>query len=352
MSEVRRKPLLSVQYLRALAVLMVVFHHARTDIPWLYNPLVHFNGGARGVDIFFVISGFIMYVAARDEPPATFAWRRFVRVVPLYWAATTVLLLYHLASSDWAPATLATHYVKSMLFVPQWSLGIQGKIFPLLIPGWSLEYEMFFYLLFGVAIYARRLVPIVSAAIIVLVTAGAIFDFRSPVLISFTNPRLLALLAGVWIGVCYRRFTFRNMALALPVGLALLLLFADAPPAWRTLPAAAIVVGALSLERSLPRLPRLKLLGDASYSIYLSHPFTLIFVDIAVKALPIQGVAQFATFMGLALILCPSAGVICHLLVERPLLNRLGAHIGGARPAGSPPVPDGERRAPARVRIR
>ena len=75
-----RQSFASVQYLRAVAALLVVLHHARSPKPWLFNPLEDFMGGTTGVDIFFVISGFIMFTAARSEQVGTFVWRRLVRV--------------------------------------------------------------------------------------------------------------------------------------------------------------------------------------------------------------------------------------------------------------------------------
>ena len=88
----------SIQYLRAFAALAVVFHHARNPHSWLYPGLAGVGLGQSGVDLFFVISGFIMYVAARKLSVNEFVGRRLVRIVPLYWVATLLFVLLTVAS--------------------------------------------------------------------------------------------------------------------------------------------------------------------------------------------------------------------------------------------------------------
>ena len=75
--------LLTIQYLRGIASVMVVLHHIRNPWPNLYNPLQTFDMGEAGVDIFFIISGVVMYVSSRVEAPAVFVGLRLIRVAPL-----------------------------------------------------------------------------------------------------------------------------------------------------------------------------------------------------------------------------------------------------------------------------
>ena len=86
------RQIISLQYLRAVAALLVVFHHVRNPGNGLFNPISHWNFGQAGVDMFFLISGYIMYAVARQERPVRFLQRRIVRIVPLYWIATLFLL--------------------------------------------------------------------------------------------------------------------------------------------------------------------------------------------------------------------------------------------------------------------
>jgi exopolysaccharide production protein ExoZ len=147
-----RSSLLGIQYLRGIAALMVVFHHAIN-----YITAYTWTGmGATGGDIFFVISGFIMaYTCSREPRPgesrglasADFLLKRFVRVVPLYWLAMMVSwraeLLHGALSLDMA---------KDFLFIPRFFAPNVPRIWPKLIPGWTINCEMFFYLVFGLSI--------------------------------------------------------------------------------------------------------------------------------------------------------------------------------------------------------
>lgn len=153
------RPIRSIQYLRAAAALMIVFYHlglplsrAGHDGPWP-------EGLARGVDLFFVISGFIMVVATQDSRvgPRLFLLRRFLRIAPLYFSMTAVLLLVAVIN----PALVQSfrfewpHVLASFAFWPMTNPAT-GETTPVLIPGWTLQYEMFFCLLFAIAMPAGR----------------------------------------------------------------------------------------------------------------------------------------------------------------------------------------------------
>src|SRR6185437_3793138 len=106
----RKEKLLGVQYLRAIAALMVVWFHLYGEIP-AYEPFFSVHGWISvpafrgGVDIFFVISGFVMYVSSIDSEPLRFLWRRIARIVPLYWSMTLVVVLLSLAAHSLAKRT-------------------------------------------------------------------------------------------------------------------------------------------------------------------------------------------------------------------------------------------------------
>jgi len=117
--------------------------------------------GAVGVSIFFVISGFVMVVSTRKTWGQVNAWkafilRRIIRIVPMYWTATTVKLICLLVVSS---AVLHSkfdlqHIISSYFFVP--TVNVEGEVKPLLAVGWTLYYEMFFYVIFAVALYTRK----------------------------------------------------------------------------------------------------------------------------------------------------------------------------------------------------
>ncbi len=164
-----------IQYLRGIAALMVVWHHGVGQLATLetYFP---FRFGTSGVDLFFVISGFIMVVttAGRDVTPTEFIARRFVRVVPLYWVLTLALAATALvAPSLFRSVTLtAVSLIQSLLFIPHFSPSHAGMIWPVLVPGWTLNYEMFFYVVFAASLAFSHRLAILSITLAMLVASG------------------------------------------------------------------------------------------------------------------------------------------------------------------------------------
>ncbi|TAA06052.1 acyltransferase [Pseudoxanthomonas winnipegensis] len=338
--------LAAIQSLRAVAALMVVLHHARNPIPWLWNPLAHYEAFASGVDIFFVISGLIMYVAARDERWREFIGKRVIRVVPLYWIATLALLaielLRHQARLD---ATELWHMLQSLLFIPHPSPDKHGELYPLLAVGWTLNYEMFFYALFCVGIVLRRVVAVPTVLILALVAAGALGEPQGPLARTYTSPLLLEFLCGLWLGVLYRRgHADRLPGWLLPAGLAGLLLLPALPEeglalADRIVCGVAVVAGAIGLGTRAPRHPLLERLGDASYSIYLTHTvLALLLVQALWARIPLHGPLQLAGYLLTALGVSALVGLASYRWLECPItrgLRRAWMERGARRKAAS-----------------
>src|SRR5262249_11870730 len=146
----------------------------KTGVGW--NPFPHLSIGNAGVDLFFVISGFVMVHASSDlfgrpELRREFMWRRIIRIVPLYWIVSGVLLVHALIRySDLAAADLPPRVlIGSFFFIP--TMRPSGDILPLLGVGWTLNYEMAFYLLLAcsLALPKRVTVGATAAAIIAAV---------------------------------------------------------------------------------------------------------------------------------------------------------------------------------------
>ena len=187
-----REQLISIQYLRALAALMVVLHHAITQNDWLYNPIEGYYAFAWGADIFFVISGFIMYVAARNENHADFLGRRIIRVVPLYWGATFALLAINTHFHIWGiNSGDFSHLIKSLFFIPDYSPYHPDMLWPYLIQGWTLNYEMLFYLIFFFGLMVKRTLIVSNIAILSLFCLGILIEPQDAILKAYTKPILL-----------------------------------------------------------------------------------------------------------------------------------------------------------------
>lgn len=329
--------LLTIQYLRGVASVMVVLHHIRNPWPNLYNPLETFDMGEAGVDIFFIISGVVMYVSSRVETPAVFAGLRLIRVAPLYWILTLGAASLLLLSGGAKPGiALVNDVILSAQFIPHHSSVFTGTIWPVLNPGWTLYFEMFFYLIFAVGLFFRKPLLISLCLIGLLVTLGqfvasdeSIFGTYTHPLLMYTHPLMLEFAAGIVLGWLFLSGKVPNVWLLLPAGflalfaahiLRLPYLFLQ-----NGLCAALIMVGAVAAERSfkIPEVRWLRLLGDASYSIYLTHALTLFVFRRLFLRLPLEGVLQFALFATLAATAALLVGFLVYLKVERPMTRWL-----------------------------
>ena len=260
--------LLTIQYLRAISVLMVVLGHIVGGF------------GAQGVDIFFVISGFIMMhiMHQRSQNYLEFFFARFFRIAPLYYLATALILLIGQAHEPtfW-------HIIQSFsLLKVYWHQ-------PVLIVGWTLEYEFCFYLLCSISILflknqKSRFIFLSTALISLFVVIdllifndkiyGHFLEFLLGMMCFFLRKRKFfnhlnpwACIGGIISGFCalifvdiyfYNPLTFLRF-----IGYGI--------------PSFVIVLLALSLENSVSvkEIKFLKIIGDASYAIYAFHPIVM-----------------------------------------------------------------------------
>ncbi|MEP2921492.1 MAG: acyltransferase [Sulfitobacter sp.] len=327
--------LIFVQYLRGCAAMMVVFHHALHHRPGIYNPLQRdIDLGRPGVLIFFVISGFIMMHACRNEPPLTFIQRRIIRVVPLYWLMTFAFFAI-IFPNDFAagnPTRRLDELIQSLFFIPHWHSGKPTEIWPILVPGWTLSYEMFFFGIFAIAITSGR--PAHSAIFLLsmLLIAGWIFDYENPIWLTWTNNFLMLFIAGITLALVWKKTDFSAIAWILPAG-ALLILAAGIklPPEEWIVPlyfvsAVMIVAGVLACQDRFPAFnaPILAIIGNASYSIYLSHTITMVPLYKVLRALPLHGWLQFIVVFVLSVTISTLIGIAIYKLIERPMIKGLG----------------------------
>jgi len=316
---------------------MVVAHHASNQIAATQSHL-EFGFGVSGVDLFFVISGFIMAVTSTDMSPIEFVKRRIVRVVPLYWLLTLSMICIALV----APSLFKTlrfsagTVVESLLFVPHSSLSFPGMAWPVLVPGWTLNFEMFFYAMFSLSLFlpVRSRTPALVAAFAMLIVVGFLFGpFDSPVFSTYTSPLLAEFVSGVLIGHLWLRglvrLTASTSSLAIVCGAGLLVLRND-PPFMQFNPmlgAVLVVVGSLHSSIGHWHNRTLRALGDSSYSIYLTHIFTLgALREVWVKTAHADDSATSAwLFMITSLLICAVAGWFTYRWLEQPLLRWFSA---------------------------
>jgi exopolysaccharide production protein ExoZ len=284
--------LVGIQVLRAIAALAVVAFHFSVSLQQDFHLTARlaFPAGANGVDIFFVISGFIMsYTTARPDQrsPASFVFKRLARIIPLYWVMTLAVFglglaapaLFHLGAAS--PSQL----LRSLFFIPY--ARADGMTEPVLFLGWTLNYEMFFYLVLTPFLLLPRTRAVVGSALALgmLVALGQVFSFGLIQLRFWADPIILEFVAGMGLALAVAA------GLSLPgwlrltlVAVACVALHAQAggPLTWRVvsfgIPGALLVAAAVSgkrPERNEPAMRSLTRLGDASYAMYLFHPFVM-----------------------------------------------------------------------------
>jgi exopolysaccharide production protein ExoZ len=328
--ESTRQDIIPIQMLRGIAASMVVFVHldvqlkrlgyGTLDAPWL----------ASGVDIFFVISGFIMWVSVARRPATSageFMRNRLIRIVPIYWLVSAGVLAMTIAAPQLLHSTVfsAPHALASFLFLPA-RHPVSGEFWPLLVPGWTLNYEMLFYLLFAAALAGadgvpRRRLAIIAVLITSVILLGTALENRVDVMHFYANPILLEFLAGILIGIVYLERRVRSSwAWFVPLGAGFVLLWLSQrtgsfAPAVNLVAASMIVAGALFAPAFSNR--GLKALGDASYSLYLTHVVTLA----AIEQMWAGGLQRLGAplFVISALTSCVLGALFCYRLLERPI---------------------------------
>lgn len=334
-----------IQYLRAVAALAVVVFHAAERTGG------HFAIGAAGVDIFFVISGFIMWVLADRRPttPSRFLRDRLERIAPVYWIATGIMIAGALAGLFPNLKLTFGHVLGSLFFVPHQSPS-NGQIWPVLVQGWTLNYEMFFYVVFAACLLlpARLRLAGLASALIGLTGFGFVGDSSNPLLATYTNPIILEFLTGALIGKLWLDDKIPSPAIGTALILVAFLGFAVVgatyvgfgPLSFGPL-AAALLIGVLALEKggAVRHIRPMLYLGDASYSLYLFHTFA---ISVVAKLAAVLFIPPAAAMI-LAVISGVAAGIAAFEMLEKPLiaaLKRLGNRQGRRKSVQDSPVPE------------
>lgn len=350
--------LANIQVLRAIAAFAVVFYHTGLESSTVCAETGRvctfgFWGGGFGVALFFMISGFIMVTISwnsfgQDGASIGFLKRRITRIVPLYWLVTTAavvgaLLLPNLLK---VPVTELSYVVSSYLF---WQAArVNGLVRPVANLGWTLNLEMMFYLVFAMALLFRRawgiaLAVCVFAALTGLRQAGVFAPdgplpslplqfWGDPISLNFSFGMIVAMIyragvrlplvasvllaAGSVASMTYIYFNVEQVILPLAEDELVCRIVRAVPAAF------LFVAGALGPQVTGKNLlSRAALLvGDASYSLYLIHPFVLrpfgkIWTKVVGAALPVW------MFGAACLVLALASGLALYFAAERPLMR-------------------------------
>jgi exopolysaccharide production protein ExoZ len=326
--------LVEIQVLRALAVLLVVFAHIHQyearlfDTPLLAD-FAYFGFG--GVELFFVISGFIIHrvFGTNKAVSGAFFLNRANRIYPLYWLFTGAAVVGYLSMGDSLTRSIDDlDYISSLTLAPT-------RPPPILVVGWTLTHELYFYLAFG--LYTLLPAPIRPWSIgawagATLVSAAFLPTSTSPWILLLVSPFNFLFLGGAALSKFSNWFDRRRNTAIIVASIGLILglwwthrfgLAGLNEPTIRVAVMAPFAIGcvwaALSWKPALP--PILARIGDWSYAIYLSH---ILVIGVLVRVLAGYlegGVGSGLVIYSLCLLACLLTGWVTHIAVERPLLG-------------------------------
>lgn len=330
----------TIRSLRGIAALLVIVFHFQEA--WVLRTIggEYWNNGVAGVDIFFVISGFVMVVSSQKlldkrDGYLIFMKRRALRIVPLYWIFTVLKIVTVLLV---ASASLHTIISPKSVACSFFFLPFNHINEPILSVGWTLVHEMSFYALFSLALWTglglgRVVLPLLSIMVVIGVLRQPHF-LEWPSVAAYCQPIIAEFGFGLIIGLAVVRGVSVNRYVALAIlAISWVLLLTDRAggDTYRSirigLPAAGIVLGFVLLEQYLTRpIPKLiTLLGDASYSLYLTHTFVVPAVTIiALHFLGNNPTSEYTALLA-GSVISLGVGVATYLYLENPLLRRLNS---------------------------
>lgn len=318
----------NIELLRFIAALAVVYFHAVGTLRAVAFPEIGPNPltelGAAGVDVFFVISGFVIFLSLtrKNRTPIEFARDRLIRLVPAYWILTVshlvILASVAILRGTEVPFDISWT-IQSLFFVSQ----PLGNNLPLISQGWSLEIEMLFYLLVAVGLIIKNPIANIvfpAVALVSLVGFGLLPDLA------------LEFIFGGLLGYLYTRIKF-PAPIAIGAGVLGIVLFVapvglgalDAPR-WVTwgIPSMLVVFSAINLPQLNWKI--LPTLGAASYPVYLLHMMVINIVSPVISMFG-SSTAMFFGALASCLILSQVLGIVFDKLVDKPISRFLKSRI-------------------------
>ncbi len=330
-----------LQVLRGIAAILIMAKHTLYEVD-LISPIEFNYGNTKnytvGIDIFFVLSGFIMIYISHGQTGVAaakeFMLRRVLRIVPTYWfytfalAVVALVMPQVLGKAEFIPLD----FLKSLFFIPY--INSAGDMQPFLANGWSLNYEMYFYAIFALCLILPVRYSLLAMATYFVVSVATNFGGIGGIISQFYGSRIvLEFLFGAFIGFLFIKNIrlpsyFLYIGFAFIIGAILALFYTD------TLEANGIgyskpFIGVMSvlllvLPQRAENFPMPKwgvYIGDASYTIYLSHPFAIGAITQILLLLGWQNVIHpwfmFVTIFLVSII----GGCLAYKIIEKPLLS-------------------------------
>jgi len=269
----------------------------------------------------------VAWIAKPGDTPRRFIVNRIRRVVPLYWFFTLLMAAIMLLMPGLLKNTTFNlpDLIQSLAFWPHFSTAQSDQVWPIVAPGWSLNYEMYFYLLFALSLLLSNRLQLlfVTTGISAVFLASLAAETGGPVSLFYSNSIVFEFIFGMLLAEYWKRgYRLSSGAgwLLLISGFLLISLQLPVPRIFEFgVPATLVVAGALFVR--LPEIKWASLLGDASYALYLSHIFTL---GLLRKVLPPflgDGAMAAFWFTVISMIVCTLASIFIHLWIDNWLLR-------------------------------
>lgn len=337
----------SIQSLRCLAVLLVVFFHVILIAKkYITNGEVFsefFKFGMFGVDLFFVVSGFVMISVTRgkfkDKIQAfDFLYRRISRIYPTYWFYTILVLIVFCFRPSWVNNSQGNHadIIASFLLFPAQSL-------PLVMVGWTLIHEMYFYLIFFVILLFVKEENVCLAIMlwgVFVIIFNLYFDTSDPIINLISHPMTFEFIAGCISGLIFYKIEIKVPSvlyvsigcISLILSIFLYIYYCNffhnfEPGGWYRvfifgIPSMFIVCLFANAERcGLCIYSFFVKIGNASYSIYLSHVLTLSAFGRVMNTSYAKSMLSDYVMIAILFIFSIILGISGYYLVEKPLLK-------------------------------
>ena len=326
----------NLQFLRAIASLLVVIFH---------NQFIPYKFGLFGVDLFFVISGFIVTNVIFKNSKKFFL-KRLIRILPTYYIFTLiVIILYHF---NFLEANLIVNFssiIKSMLFIP-YSFSNSG---PILSNGWTLNYEMFFYLItsFSILLFKKPIqIVIFCICILILFCIAPYCIFNNSNYINYylnyySNPIIIEFLLGIIVFLIIQKskLIIKNNIISIISKLTIFILFGlmiimeiyqfqQYRLFFYGIPSSILVLCYILTENKFKQTKIYLFfvkLGDASYIMYLLHPLILKFIYLYIF---IHYNIFFDTiFLIGSLLIISILSILLHNKIEKKIINYLNLRL-------------------------
>lgn len=339
----------TIHYLRGIAALLVVAFHLRSNLNNVYAQSnlgdLLFQSGSSGIDLFFIISGFIIALSTSSNSSAfVFAIKRFFRLYPVF--IISLIVVYFIF-----PGNKIHDFIRSaVLLHNNYNLDAPFFGYNMLVPAWTLTYEIYFYLIFMLSMLINHKYRSVICSVFILTCViGLQYIFNGYVgfsgrdvaeinsgniIFSFgrlmSSPMLLEFIFGMMLyefRFILKKVPFVEMVLFMCISFFICSYFST----FRYFPgpfnfglwALVLLFGVISYEsqKSISESKILSFLGDISYSLYLTHVIVMNAFHTYLRDSPIYSMGPGFAKLFYIMSICILVSWICFNLIEKPMIN-------------------------------